>query len=108
MTEFWRASMTPGRAWPAAHPQTELTTTSALPERPSRSWSTCSGLVSGSTPTAASSLPHGRDGLGVVDRRESHSILLVEDKRSSRPESGRDRFRLVYDFLAIACARTRA
>ena len=59
MVECCRASMAPGRALPAAQPQTEFTITSTVPESFFRTSSTCSGVVRGSTPTAASSCHMG-------------------------------------------------
>ena len=68
-------------------------------------------------------LPHGRDGFGVVDRGQWHSILLfgytptIERRlgwvgcqlREGDPAPcGAGPFRMVYDFLACALARTTA
>jgi hypothetical protein len=47
---FCKASATPGRALPAAQPQTELTTTSSVPFDPRMASSTCSGVRVSSTP----------------------------------------------------------
>jgi hypothetical protein len=52
---FCKAIATPGRARPAAQPQTELTTTSSVPFVFFIASSTCSGVRVSSTPTLVKS-----------------------------------------------------
>ena len=65
--------MAPGRAWPAAHPQIELTMTRTVPDAGSERRVHLLGSGQGFDADGSELLPHGRDGFGVVDRRQRRS-----------------------------------
>jgi hypothetical protein len=81
---FWSAIATPGRALPAAQPQTELTTTSSVPFASLMACSTCSGVRVSSTPIRVKS---SRIGLMRISEYGMFLFLLAERLRPTCPEN---------------------